>query len=329
MDLGNLLINLVRPDQRLQALDEIVERVRANYPPRQPFEVRESDSALRNFARVYTVDGMAGYDARRFLDSARENITSVLRNNRRTKVKLILKCYMEKTSIPGEIVIQPFAFHSNIEVNLDGTDEEELYITMTEKIIEKMATLQQATGSGWRLHSIIKFELHTVRYNPLRGETWVPLPKELADKKAIINMKNEDNKCFLWCVLRALNPCEKNPQRIDKKLKEKENTLNMDGIEYPVSLKDIDNFGNQNPTISITVFGYERKIVYPLRNSDNTDREHNIILILIKEEGVNHYCLVKNLSRLLSSLVSKHIEKHHFCMRCLNAFWTHKSLNKH
>ena len=192
-----------------------------------------------------------------------------------------------------------------------------------------MATLQQATGSGWRLHSIIKFELHTVRYNPLRGETWVPLPKELADKKAIINMKNEDNKCFLWCVLRALNPCEKNPQRIDKKLKEKENTLNMDGIEYPVSLKDIDNFGNQNPTISITVFGYERKIVYPLRNSDNTDREHNIILILIKEEGVNHYCLVKNLSRLLSSQVFKHIEKHHFCMRCLNAFWTHKSLNKH
>ena len=50
---------------------------------------------------------------------------------------------------------------------------------------------------------------------------------------------------------------------------------------------------------------------------------------MIKEEGVNHYCLVKNLSRLLSSQVSKHKEKHYFCMRCLNAFWTHKSLNKH
>ena len=137
---------------------------------------------------------MTGIDARSFLGSARENITSVLRNNRRTKVKLILKCYMEKTSILGEIIIQPFAFHSNIEVNLDGTDEEDLYITMTEKIIEKMAKLEQANGSGWRLHSIIKFELHTVRYNPLRGETWVQLPKELANKKAIINPKNEDNK---------------------------------------------------------------------------------------------------------------------------------------
>ena len=239
--------------------------------------------------------------------------TSVLRNNRRTKVKLIFKCYMEKTSILGELIIQPFAFHSKIKVNLDGTDEEELYITMTEEIIEKMAKLQQATGSGWRLHSIIKLELHTVRYNPLRIEKWVPLPKELGNKKAIINPKNKDNKCFLWCVLRALNPKDGNPEIIDKKLKEKENTLNMEGIEYPVHLEDIDKFEKQNPSISITVFGYEEKSVYPLRNSNNTNREHNIILILIKEEGVNHYCLVKDPSRLLSSQVSKHDGKKYFC----------------
>ena len=212
---------------------------------------------------------------------------------------------MEKTSILGEIIIRPFAFHSDIEVNLDGTDEEELYIMMTERIIEKMAILQQATGSGWRLHSIIKLELHTASYNPLRGETWIALPKELANKKAIINMKNKGNKCFLWCVLRAFNPKDGSPERLDKKLKEKENTLNMEGIEYPVRLEDIDKFEKQNPSISITVFGYEEKSVYPLRNSNNTNMQHDIILILIKE-GVNHYCLVKNPSRLLSSQVSKH-----------------------
>ena len=133
----------------------------------------------------------------------------------------------------------------------------------------------------------------------------------------------------MWCVLRALNPKDGNPERIDKKLKEKENTLNMDGIEYPVSLKDIDKFENQNPTVSITVFGYKEKGVYPLRNSDNINREHDIVLTLIEKDGVLHYCLVKNVSRLLSSQVSNHKEKHHFCLRCLNSFWTHKSLNKH
>ena len=81
----------------------------------------------------------------------------------------------------------------------------------------------------------------------------------------------------------------------------------MEGMEYPVSLKDLNKFEQQKPSISITVLGYEGKSVYPLRNSDNTDMEHNIILMLI-EEGVKHYGLVKNLSRLLSSQVSNHNE---------------------
>ena len=135
---------------------------------------------------------------------------------------------------------------------------------------------------------------------------------------------------FLWCVLRALNPRDNHPERVDKELKLKENTLNMDGIKYPVSLEgDIDKFENQNPTISITVYGYEEKEVCPLRNSNNIDREHNITLMLIEKDRVLHYCLVKNRSRLLSSRVSKHKEKSYFCDRCLNPFWCEKSLNNH
>ena len=61
---------------------------------------------------------------------------------------------------------------------------------------------------------------------------------------------------FLWCVLRALNRKERNSERVDTKLREKENTLNMKGIEYPVSLKDLNKFEKQNQSISITVFGY-------------------------------------------------------------------------
>ena len=106
-------------------------------------------------------------------------------------------------------------------------------------------------------------------------------------------MQNEDNKCFLWCVLRVLNPKDNHPERVDKELKLKENTLNMEGIEYHVSLKDIDKFENQNQTICITVFGYDGKFVYPLRNSNNLDREHKIRLMLIEKDGVKHYCLVK------------------------------------
>ena len=72
-----------------------------------------------------------------------------------------------------------------------------------------------------------------------------------------------------------------------------------------------------------------KKSVQTLRNSNNKNREHDVIIFLIKEEGVNHYCLVKNLSRLLSSQVSKHNGKKYFCKRCLNPFNNQKALDKH
>ena len=47
IDFGNWLTGRVGPEQTSQVLNEIVEHVRTNYPPRQSFEVRESNSALR------------------------------------------------------------------------------------------------------------------------------------------------------------------------------------------------------------------------------------------------------------------------------------------
>ena len=312
-------------------LRKLKKKIDDIYKKTRIFELKESDSALRNFANVYTVDGKDGFDPQSFMDGVRENITGLLRNNRNTKVKLILKCYMISER---DNLIRDFPFHSEIEVNVEGTDENEIYITMTDTILEKIANLINGSsggGSGWVFYKIIKLELHTVSYRPLRGNTWIPLPKELADKKAIINMKNKDNKCFMWCVQRALNLKNKNPERIDKELMEKEDNLNMKGIEYPVSLKDIDRFEKQNPNISITVFGFnEKNKVYPLRVSEHIyNREVDIILLLIERDGVKHYCLVKNSSRLLSKQTSAHKEGTHICLRCLNSFWTHKSLEKH
>ena len=125
---------------------------------------------------------------------------------------------MEKQT-NSETVIHQAAFHSNIKVNLDGTDEEELYDIMVERMIEKLATLQ-SMGSGWKLRNVIRLELHTVIYNPLKGATYIPLPEELTNKRAIINVKNNDNQCFLWCVLRALNPVDNHPERVDMELRE-------------------------------------------------------------------------------------------------------------
>ena len=291
-----------------------------------------AQSALSEFANVYTINGNEVYDGFTFLNNAKGSITRVLRGNKPTRMKLIFKCNMqrEEENEDGEIImiIKPFAFHSEKETNLEGTDENELYDVMIHRIEEEIQKTERAPDTGWHFHSVICLELHTAEWVPLRGSSYIELPKELKNKNAIINMKNEDNKCFLWCVLRALNPKPTSPERLDKKLKEKENTLNMEGIEYPVKLLDINKFEKQNETI--TVFGYnEKDKVYPLRTSKHSNRSCKIKLLLIEKEGVTHYCLINDISRLAASQVSKHKGKCFICDNCLNPFPTEESLNKH
>ena len=35
-------------------------------------------------------------------------------------------------------------------------------------------------------------------------------------RKGLINIKNKDQKCFLWCHVRHINPSKEHPERIKK-----------------------------------------------------------------------------------------------------------------
>ena len=62
----------------------------------------------------------------------------------------------------------------------------------------------------------MSLDLHTLKYEPLGGSSYIPIPAFLAAKKAIINLRNEDDECFKWAITRALNPVEENSERIDR-----------------------------------------------------------------------------------------------------------------
>ena len=101
-------------------------------------------------------------------------------------------------------------------------------------------------GSAWIIKSVDGHFINVVRYRPLRGSSYIPLPKELQNSaKGIINMKNNDDECFRWCHIRHLLPQNKDPQRIkecDKKYVEK---LDYSGIEFPVSVKQYNKIEKQ------------------------------------------------------------------------------------
>ena len=131
---------------------------------------------------------------------------------------------------------------------------------MKETVLESLAKFQRLI-SNWRFHSVLSLDLHTVKYVPLGGSSYIPFPKFLVGKKAIISLKNEDDECFKWAITRALNRVEKNSERIDKKLREKSEVLNWDGLKFPVNLSDINNFENHNSKTSVNVFGYEKLFI--------------------------------------------------------------------
>ena len=288
--------------------------------------IREA-SAFRNYTNQYVITNKnLGLGPDKFLEYAKPPITNIFNSNR--NIKTILYLYVEMTQGERE---EEFAFHSKgLKLILEGTDENEIYDEMAMEILEEVDKTREAEGSGWKFEKVIKLVLHTTRWDPVSAGSYIELPQALKNRKAIINMKNQDDKCFMWCVLRALNPKDNHPERIDNDLKNKVDTLNMEGIQYPVSLRAIDRFEHLNPEISITVLGYnEDDKVYPLKVSKYTGCKHDIVLLLIKDGENSHYCLVKNISALLSSQINNNDHKRYYCLNCFNSFKSPDSLDKH
>ncbi|KAL9958769.1 hypothetical protein ACROYT_G035828 [Oculina patagonica] len=183
-------------------------------------------------------------------------------------------------------------------------------------------------GSGWVLERIMAAYLNVARYQPLKGGTYLPLPANLANKKAIINVRNRDNECLKWALRAALFPPRdgKNLQRTSKY--PVNDGINYEGIVFPTPVKQIDKLEAQNINLAINVFGWEdnRVIVHRISKKEKTIPRINFILI--ESEEIQHYCYVKRVSALLFDQ-SKRCCKKHFCMMCLTGFSRADLLENH
>ena len=94
-------------------------------------------------------------------------------------------------------------------------------------------------GSGWIVELIESQYINNSTYRPLSGSSYVKLPAELrSPKKGLIDIKNNDQKCFLWCHVRHINPVKIHQERITQEDKELADDLNCDRVEFLVREKD-------------------------------------------------------------------------------------------
>lgn len=82
--------------------------------------------------------------------------------------------------------------------------------------LEARMTVTNVNSSGWVLEENQALVLEMVEYQPMTGSSYLELPPDVFNSKAVLNIENEDQQCFKWSALAALHPQAKSPQRVSK-----------------------------------------------------------------------------------------------------------------
>ena len=145
--------------------------------------------------------------------------------------------------------------------------------------------------------------------------------------KGLINIKNKDLKCFLWCHIRLINPTNTFPEIIKKKDKEIVSTLYYSDIHFPMKIHDYE-LVEERFEMNVNVFCYENK-VYPIYISKKSNTQVLNVLLITNEEK-SHYVFIKDFDRLMySKSKTKDSHKKWFCMACLQNFTTEEVLSNY
>jgi len=169
-------------------------------------------------------------------------------------------------------------------------------------------------------------EININKYQPFNGSLWIDLPKEIKLKKAVINPKNEDNKCFMWTVLMSVHTPKNYPERISN-YKEYVNKFSWEGVEFPATKKSIDAFEEANPNFGINVFTWDGETINLWKKTKNRGKIIN--LLYISDDEKSHYAYIKKLNKLLGSQINKRVSAKHICVNCMSSFRSNESLKKH
>ena len=187
-----------------------------------------------------------------------------------------------------------------------------LYTEATERITEKFEDFI-CNGSDYIMERIHSIGLFTGQWLPYHGKSYIPTPPELKNKKAIVNVKNKDNLCFLYSILAHLYPNLDNRCLVHK-YKPLLRTLKYNPSDMPMSIKNIPKFEKQN-NMTINVYQYTQKTVLPLRISKrNQDKAIN--LLLLEKGKKKHFCYISKFDALLRFDKNTRV----FCNLCLHGY---------
>ena len=137
--------HILRPDMKITYPEEVepdlkIKRIKEIQSRQPQFRVTQSASALRGFARHFRIWGPSLSGPREFMQMVRHQVLNLMRENRRTRVILILNCEMTRQELFSEESEETLEAHFGINPveNLESTDESAVYETMHQSIEERI-----------------------------------------------------------------------------------------------------------------------------------------------------------------------------------------------
>ena len=311
---------ILPPPEQLQDGYKPIPKPKTDRPLQIP-EIKELNRALKGHAKSYDIELLDNLNplnhfTKTLVESHLENL---LKDMKGLKFIDMLEVTFEKDTINSKtwkrVSIYKTAFFNGKAKIITKVNDIEPELSMTRQEILNVIDKWVSEGSGWVIDQIDSHYINAATNKPLQGSSYIELPMELRNpKKGLINIKNKDDECFIWCHIRHLNPQNEHPERIKKGDKKMIHELNYDGIDFPLSQKHYNKVEKQN-SIRINVFGYENEQPFPINISKETFEDQMNLLLITKDEK-KHYVLTKDFNAFIYNR-SKHKERKHFCMYCL------------
>ena len=298
-------------------------------------KIRELNKALKGHAKSYGIELQDNLNPLNHFTKTKALVESHLENlfkdMKGFKFIETLEVTLEKDTIDSKtgkhVSIYKTAFFNGKAKTITKPEDIEPELSMSRQEILNVIDKWVSKGSGWVIDRIDSHYINVTLYKPLNGSSYIELPMELRNpKKGLINIKNKDDECFRWCHIRHLNPHTEHPERIKKGDKQYIKGLNYEGIEFPISQKHYNKVKKQN-SIRINVFGYENGQPFPIHISKEVFKDQMNLLLITKDEK-KHYVLIKDFNSFMYNQ-TKHKNKKHFCMYCLQCFSSERILANH
>lgn len=268
-----------------------------------------------------------------FFESIKSSIEYLVHENIKTltifKVNFIIHAdFVQET----KDLHNSFDFQTHNFTLCEGEVLDNFLKILHDTIVSKINNFEKK-DSGWSLKQISSIDMNINKFNPFRGSSYIDLPQDIKSKKAIINVKNNDNQCFQWALLSAMYPATTHSDRVSSYTMH-QYKLKFGNCPFPIKLKDINKIEHLN-NISINVFGLEynvetktHTVVGPLYFAKNRRSTH-INLLYLSQGTKNHYCYIKNLSRLVNKQITGRHGMVHTCDGCLLPFTSKERLHDH